>query len=297
MAITNNGTKWEIKNSWFFSFLLFLPLNCICFFIMNGRVPKRQYIVKAFLCIFSIIILLFSVFLSNTIKSGLLKEYPDNRPQIYDYLGYGYTSIENYEDTDEYKAYLKAKDDYESSEEYKEVFRYNSNVRNTVNAVTGIIIPVSVLLFLLLMSITCFFIDRPKYLRELSDAKNKNKVISALKENNNNSRIHTGTIFNSQNNSEDTLANNSKPVQMLDINNMSEEDFLNVQLLNIVDVKNIINYRNKNGEFTSLEQFFISFNAKPHVIAKLSDLVEIGGQKNSFETTSSGNKGSRKFDI
>lgn len=297
MAITNSGTKWEIKNSWFFAFLLLLPLNCICFFIMNGRLPKKQYIIKAFLCIFSIVILLFSVSLSDAIQHALIKDYPDSRPEITDYLGYGYSSIENYEDTDEYKEYLKARNDYENSDEYKEIFRYNSNIRYTVDSLTTVTIPVSVFIFLLLMSLTCFFIDRPKYLKELSEGQNKSKVISALKENNNHSKTQSEAVIDSRENSENSYVTSPQPTQILDVNNMSEDDFSTVQLLNIIDVKKIINYRDKNGGFTSVEQFFNSFNAKPHVIAKLSDLVVINSQKAYFESVSPNKKGHRRFDI
>lgn len=287
MAITNKGTKWEMKNSWFFIFLIFLPINFICYLIMNGRQPKRQYIVKAFLCIFTVLILFFSVSLSSDIVSALRKDYPDNKPQASDYLGYGYTDIENYEDTDEYKAYQKALDVYEDSEEYKEIENYNIDMRNTVNAITMVIIPNTVLVFLTLMSIICFFIDRPKYLRELCENENRSKVETLLTTNNSSKK--------SQSYYHEQFHNES--LKSIDINGISEEDLATVPLLNIIDVKNIIHYRNENGGFSSEDEFFNCFNAKPHVIAKLSGLIIINSKSNSSANHQADNSGNRRFDI
>lgn len=144
-----NTFGWRMKKSWF-TLLAFIPfIQFIPFFIMNGKVPKKKWVIMGFanilLIVASVVLVMvapiYQLSSTNSIEApdyprepaGRPRE-PDGRPSILKYhfdlnsMDYLYSDeyaqyeaeVEEYESTDEYKAYLKEVDAYESTEEYRE---------------------------------------------------------------------------------------------------------------------------------------------------------------------------------
>ena len=308
MAITNKGAKWEWKNSWFVLLSLIFPISFLPFFIMNGRAPKKKYLFKGFACILVGVIMVFSWMFSNQLYNALRQPTPES-PKITEYLSFGYASDPDYKSSEEYKRYQDALTAYYNSKEYKDVIRANTDLRNNIRGITTIAIPTAGVLFYLLMAITALFLDRPRYLRDLEEKENRAFVTSALQQNPNRQPAGQNPYMppgSPRSNVQPQPApQQSAPVRTaqepvaeapLDINRMTEEEFQQVSLLNIIDVKNIINFRNQNGSFTSKEQFFDSFRAKPHVMAKLQDRIVLGsGQQETAAPQQP--YSSRRFDL
>lgn len=80
----------------------------------------------------------------------------------------------------------------------------------------------------------------------------------------------------------------------IDINSATEEELAGIPLFTIIDIKRVIEYRNKNGGFNSKSEFYDVINAKPHIVAKLDNVITIGEIMN---TPIKNNNKKRKIDI
>ncbi len=113
------------------------------------------------------------------------------------------------------------------------------------------------------------------YTPPLNENKNNNKVIN---------NQNTGT----QNSANNTTQTNSHidTAGLIDINNASADQIAQLPGLNLIMAKKIVDYRNKHGEFTDVDQFYIAGGIKDYFKSKISSLVVIN---KSFKTQSKNN--------
>jgi competence protein ComEA len=73
------------------------------------------------------------------------------------------------------------------------------------------------------------------------------------------------------------LVNNSTK---LNVNAVEATELALLPGVNIIMAKKIIEYRNKNGDFKSVDEFLSVANVKEHFVPKIRQMVEIGKSKN-----------------
>ena len=61
----------------------------------------------------------------------------------------------------------------------------------------------------------------------------------------------------------------------INVNTASEEELMTLPGMKTIDAKRIIGYRTANGAFNSTDEFFASFEAKPHMIVKMQDRITL----------------------
>ena len=336
MSITNKGTKWEWKNSWYLLLMFVFPIGFIPFFMMYARSQRKSCLIKGFVYIFLIIIMIVVAASSESIYNAFRKPLPE-APKLSNYVDLDkYNNAEEYEKTEEYKKYEKDYKAYMDSDEYKNVKKSNTELYNNVRSVCRMI-PLSCIIGLLILVFVGFFVDRPKYLRDLEQKQDRFYMSNALNSRAANRAAPADNIpvqgiqqqvdtpssnrppqydtsydpppqYNPvNNNQQSSMPVQNNPVQQsyapvqntapygYDINTMSEEDFNKIDLLNVIDVKKIIQYRNTNGSFSTADEFFNCFDARPHVIAKLQDSIVI--QQNKTENPNRSSASSRRFDL
>lgn len=155
-----NTFGWRMKKSWFTLFAFVPFIQFIPFFIMNGKVPKKKWLIMGFANILFIVLTIALVLIApvyresgfNSIKTpdyprepaGRPSE-PKGRPSILKYhfdlnsMDYLYSDeyaeyekeVEAYESTEEYKAYLEEVDAYEATEEYQKYLEECDEVFNS----------------------------------------------------------------------------------------------------------------------------------------------------------------------
>ena len=309
MSITREGSKWEWKNSWYLLLMFVFPISFIPFFLMYGRITNKKYLVKGFMCLFAIIAVFFLWFRQYDIIFSMTKSYPEG-PYVSDYLGSNYYDIPNYEETDEYKEYEKDLEVFYNTPEYKEVQEYNDHIRNIVYTTVTIVNSAGFFLVFIL-AITGFFIDRPQYLRELSNQQRRNNL-SDIYRNNRRASAPVPQPYTSgqrgynepgreehvsnENESKENENKENAREEQFDVNQLTEEEFGKISLLDVIDIKKIIDYRNQNGSFSSKDEFFECFQAKPHVIAKLQDRITVNHESKP-ESAKNTYYSERRFDI
>lgn len=62
----------------------------------------------------------------------------------------------------------------------------------------------------------------------------------------------------------------------IDVNNASEEEIATLPGVTIIDSKKAVAYREKNGGFRNIDEFYGCINAKPHIIANIMNSVYVG---------------------
>lgn len=327
MSITNKGTKWEWKNSWYLLLMFLFPGGFIPFFMMYSRSQRKSFLIKGFVYIFLVVLMFIAMASTNSIYNAFKTPVPEP-PKLSDYVDTN-KPYNEYRNSEEYKKYENAKKAYEDTDEFKKATESNKALDNNVRAFSTVIF-ISCILGLFILVFVGFFVDRPKYLRDLeqkereqrfkndylSNAMNNRAANRAVPVNNNFTQgvqQQTNPPVNNRPPQYDTSddpqpqynpVNNAQqsytPVQNTakhgyDINTMSEEDFNKIDLLNVIDVKKIIQYRNTNGSFSTADEFFNCFDARPHVIAKLQDSIVI--QQNKTENPNRSSASSRRFDL
>lgn len=142
-----------------------------------------------------------------------------------------------------------------------------------------VLISSSLEIIIYLAVIVFYFVQKKKILDfKINDVKRKiipNNFESKASENNCNEKIFENV--------------------QIDINSATEEELENIPVLTIIDVKKAIEFRNKNGGFNSKNEFYDVIKAKPHIIAKLDNIVTIGKIQN-FQIKNNDNR-KRKIDI
>ena len=328
MAKSKVGSAgWRFTNSLFFV-LSFVPiLQWIPYFIMNGKLPKKKWLLMGFSNILILVMLLSGAIINGVVydrnrvsfpKSPSLEDYMRE-----DYLDYSYTEYEKFP---EYKEYEKAVEEYHASDEYiaaKENNDQNSRRKRNVSLTLSLIFVMTYFVYLIII----FFVERYRYLRELSEYENRRGVYGALKASSNaykdadkaqsnkdtsNNKSEKNNVGNNKGRSDrnvngaaDTMqesiahtADKDAMGNRINVNTATEEELQSLPTISIIDAKKIIEYRNKNGHFSDLDDFFAAFNAKPHMIVKIQDQVYIEEPDNGHAGKSaSASKNARRFDI
>lgn len=328
MAKSKVGSAgWRFTNSLFFV-LSFVPiLQWIPYFIMNGKLPKKKWLLMGFSNILILVMLLSGTIINGVIYDRNRVSYPKS-PSLEDYMREDYLdySYSEYEKFPEYKEYEKAVEEYHATDEYiaaKENNDQNSRRKRNVSLTLSLIFVMTYFVYLIII----FFVERYRYLRELSEYENRRGVYGALKASSNaykdadkaqsnkdtsNNKSEKNNVGNNKGRSDrnvngvadtmqESIAHTADKEAMgnrINVNIATEEELQSLPTISIIDAKKIIEYRNKNGHFSDLDDFFAAFNAKPHMIVKIQDQVYIEEPDNGHAGKSaSASKNARRFDI
>ena len=328
MAKSKVGSAgWRFTNSLFFV-LSFVPiLQWIPYFIMNGKLPKKKWLLMGFSNILILVMLLSGTIINGVIYDRNRVSYPKS-PSLEDYMREDYLdySYSEYEKFPEYKEYEKAVEEYHATDEYiaaKENNDQNSRRKRNVSLTLSLIFVMTYFVYLIII----FFVERYRYLRELSEYENRRGVYGALKASSNaykdadkaqsnkdtsNNKSEKNNVGNNKGRSDrnvngaadtmqESIAHTADKEAMgnkINVNTATEEELQSLPTISIIDAKKIIEYRNKNGHFSDLDDFFAAFNAKPHMIVKIQDQVYIEEPDNGHAGKSaSASKNARRFDI
>lgn len=71
-------------------------------------------------------------------------------------------------------------------------------------------------------------------------------------------------------------------IKPIDINNCTEDDLANLPGISVVQAKKAIQYRERNGMYVSLEQFYEITEIKPHFIAKLKNMLSCSYNEDTY---------------
>lgn len=282
-----------------FFILAFIPyLQWIACFIMNGHVRRKRYLIMGFA---NIMLILVMSFIPTFVDSYVMENhvsYPI-APKESDYWGKTYDDFEidgeidwdaynkansEWRRSSAYKEYSKALDEYYASDEYNAAASVNERLYSIRNSAEFIIFAFNIILYFTYM-VLIFFVERYRYLEALnnkgnSDAKEVINLLNKEQKKTNKTSKTKGT----KTADEDIIVHHNKEVSnvstdivdgILNVNSATEAEIEALPLVNIVDAKKIISYRSTNGEFKDIDEFFAAFNAKPHVIVKLQDLVTV----------------------
>lgn len=66
------------------------------------------------------------------------------------------------------------------------------------------------------------------------------------------------------------------PASIIDINQCSQEDFLEIPSINIIIAKKLIDYREDKGGFRSIDEFMQIAHIKPHMIERIKSMITCG---------------------
>lgn len=317
---------WRFTHSLFFV-LSFIPLlQWIPYFIMNGKIPKKKWLFMGFVNILILVLLLSGSIINNVVYERNRTSYP-KAPILEDYMRENYLdySYSEYEKFPEYKEYEKALEEYHATDEYKAAKESNDqNLRRkrNVSLTLSLVFVMTYLVYLIIL----FFVERYRYLRELAEYENRRGVYGALKASSNAYKdvdvkqgekgISNKNISSEKNYSENiegrpsrNINNNAEAVHKqiavddltdnrINVNTATEEELQSLPTISIIDVKKIVEYRNKNGRFSNLDEFFATFNAKPHMIVKIEDQVYIeDSDEGHVGKSMSASRNTRRFDI
>lgn len=328
MAKSKVGSAgWRFTNSLFFV-LSFVPiLQWIPYFIMNGKLPKKKWLLMGFSNILILVMLLSGSIINGIVYDRNRVSYPKS-PSLEDYMREDYLdySYSEYEKFPEYKEYEKAVEEYHATDEYiaaKENNDQNSRRKRNVSLTLSLIFVMTYFVYLIII----FFVERYRYLRELSEYENRRGVYGALKASSNaykdadkaqsnkdtsNNKSEKNNVGNNKGRSDrnvngaadtmqESIAHTADKEAMgnrINVNTATEEELQSLPTISIIDAKKIIEYRNKNGHFSDLDDFFAAFNAKPHMIVKIQDQVYIEEPDNGHAGKSASvSKNARRFDI
>ena len=357
--------KQNFKNTWFF-LLFFIPcLQWIPFFMMNGRVPKKRWLMLGFVNIAMLVVWFSMGTIADSYYDQNRPEMPEGMPKIADYLGDYYWEDDNYMKTPEYAEYDKAYDAWIARDDYKAYEKESDRVyrrRASIDAVGTNIGMFGWLIFMILG----FFVERYKYLKALAVNQNRSDVYGQLAgsgrmdmdggsaasasrmdagagagqmdvgavaarvtgsvdevlgavgiEGKKQARAEVarrdvmdvgvpeaqpsgssvgnvaagGSVVSSA-----AVAGGSAPDLKIDINTATEEDLMKLPGMKTIDAKRIIDYRSKNGRFDTLDEFFGSFEVKPHIMVKMEKLILLE-EKDEGASANAGVTAGRRFDF
>lgn len=337
MAVTNKGSKWELKNSLYVIFALFPVLNCAAFFHMSGRVKNKKWNIMGWVILILNIVLLISTFLSQIVYCPYTQDLT-KKPKVEDYCGKNYYNDPDYRDSDEYALYEEAYDEWKALPEVKEIDEKINTFYRNKEIVIGVLMSAT-LLFNLVILIDVAFVEKPKYLRALANQSNKDAVAERMKSFSGANTAYGNYItpnahgqqsqnnYASVQNYQNTPAyqqpvyqqnaqpmyqpvQNTQPAQsnqqartivqnssMLDINSMTEEQFASLRGLTIIDAKKAVSYRNEHGGFNSVDEFFSVIKAKPHIIVGIENQLFAGNFNNAPQKKNEHTSSRRQLDL
>ena len=335
--------KQSFKNTWFF-LLFFIPcLQWIPFFMMNGRVPKKRWLMLGFVNIAMLVVWFSMGTIADSYYDQNRPEMPEGMPKIADYLGDYYWEDDNYMKTPEYAEYDKAYDAWIARDDYKAYEKESDRVYRRRASIDALGTNIGMFGWLIFM-ILGFFVERYKYLKALAVNQNRSDVYGQLAGSGrmdmdggsaaSASRMDVGAGAGQMDvgavagasaarvtGSVDEVLGavgieEKKParaevarrdvmdvgvpevllVEKIDINTATEEELMKLPGMKTIDAKRIIDYRSKNGRFDTLDEFFGSFEVKPHIMVKMEKLILLE-EKDEGASANAGVTAGRRFDF
>lgn len=303
MALTNKGSKWEIKNSLYLIFSFIPFLNCIPFFHMNSRIKNKRWAMLGWLAIILqilaiLLIFITSVYYPESPNYSDVAEYPDRIDYLTQEQKEKYYNDNSYIYSTEYKLSM-ANEQYEQAvnqynenkkqwEEKPEIAAQLDEYTYRMNIKTGILCACLIVLFLLwLILLIISFSERPKYLKLLQKSENNSSITKRLKSVKEN--IPENHIIKSK-----KIKTDDK--MKTDINSATEEELTKLKGITIIDAKKAIAYREEHEGFSNIDEFFSCINAKPHIIAANEQLLSVG-KYNDVSLQKIKNNDKRKIDL
>lgn len=247
---------------------------------MNSRVNKKRFVIWGWVVLLTQLCLIIIWLAAAAYVPDLDRS---KCPRIEDYLGYDYEikySMKREEllKIKEYQDYQKALDEWVKSDEYQNYTR----ALNTKEAFLELTVYGFILLDLIFLFV--IYIEKGRYLKLLALQSYQGEVKDKIKSN----------ISSNKQTKNLSIATPKEIPYKTDINSAIEEELISNLGMTIIDAKKAIEYRQKNGNFTSIDEFFNSINAKPHIIAKLQEFIIIG-ENNKSEIKKQNNR--RRVDI
>lgn len=308
MAITNKGSKWERRSSYFLIFAFLPILNCIPFFHMNSRIKNKRWLFLGWFVMILDIVLILAVALIPTAGYSLEPERPyysevaGSVPDVEDFMtmeqrekyldDYSYSYSKEFKLSEENEKYENAVNQYYTDEKewekQPEIAAQISDYENFNSIIDGLsigsIVALGIFYFIV---IVLAFSERPKYLKLLADSENHNQIRETLTRERSRSLETQNIPVSSVNPVSETL---------VDINSADEETLTSLKGINLIDAKKIIEYRENNKGFSTKDEFFGCISAKPHIIVAIENQIEVGEYK-SATINHSAEMGKRKLDL
>lgn len=308
MAITNKGSKWERRSSYFLIFAFLPILNCIPFFHMNSRIKNKRWLFLGWFVMILDIVLILAVALIPTAGYSLEPERPyysevaGSVPDVEDFMtmeqrekyldDYSYSYSKEFKLSEENEKYENAVNQYYTDEKewekQPEIAAQISDYENFNSIIDGLsigsIVALGIFYFIV---IVLAFSERPKYLKLLADSENHNQIRETLTRERSRSLETQNIPVSSVNPVSETL---------VDINSADEETLTSLKGINLIDAKKIIEYRENNKGFSTKDEFFDCISAKPHIIVAIENQIEVGEYKSAMINHST-EMGKRKLDL
>lgn len=307
MSLTNMGTKWELKNSWFLIFSFIPLLGFIPFFYMNARVESKKHKMLGWVTVALNILIIVFCFVCSDIsfpRQAEMNAATKAAPSFDDYYSQN-ELIEKY-GKDEYMKspeYDAAWEEYYADEEAYWDLPENvelSNEETEFNQLMDTLSSLWIFLIPLWSLIICLmqWVDRSPYLTKLAEKENKQKIASAFGANYgarpldyvpqpqmDASANQKQAQVSSQGQqpqasmnavpqaSAQTYAASAEP---LNINIATEAELAALKGLTVIDAKKAISVREAEGGFKTKDAFYEAIKAKPHIIAGLDAAIVVG---------------------
>ena len=306
MALTNKGSKWEMKNS-LYVLLGFIPVfNCLAFFHMSSRVKNKKWSMLGWIVLIVNIVMVVVPVIAAEVNNPNDRPYYSSvksPPEVVDYMtneqkklyyeDYSYEYSSDFKLTEEYSNYKTAYDQwYEDSKKWEnqpeiveqiEAYENFEGIQNGITMGLPAILCVLNLIFLIIL-----LSERSKYLKLLEQSENKNSIANRI------NSVAKNIVQNTNDNKKvEVQSNNSKQI---DINSASEDELSSLQGLTIVDAKKVISYRDEHNGFNDMDEFFNCINAKPHIIVALEKQLTVGEYK-AVTPSKTDNSSKRMLDL
>lgn len=303
----NESFKERIKQSLIFIFAFIPFMQWLTCFMAFGRTKKKKWIIYGMV---NIVIFIMAYFL-NVYSDAYYRDHmrgvkSPSSPSVSDYVSeeiydQGYSV---YSKTPEYKAYDKAMDEYYNSKEYLEYDDISTRVHSTSDGIEYAAQWIAILNYFIFM-ILLFWIERYRFIDDMAYENDRRAIFDELsggrsssirdelssvqkRVNENENILSSGrntTADIIKDNVEKTDTDNGKSAagnntseninNRINVNSATEEMLASLPGIGVVDAKKIIAYRNANGNFGNIDDFFASFNAKPHIVVRLENRIDV----------------------
>lgn len=307
MSSAKSSSK-QFKNSLYVLFAFFPVFNSMAFFHMYGRVRNKKYSLMGWLFLILNLVFIIAMFLIPNIQN------PNERPQYYNIVDWpeavdfmndeqykkyrldsSYVYSDEFKLSDEYVEYQKNYEQYtkdmrvweKTPEIAEQIEKYESFNRRMTTVSIAFVCVFFVLNIVIVMLV---FMERPRFLYALEQEKNKSVFSERMNTVKQNIPVRQPVSM-----SPEMPKLMKTPQEKVNINTCTEEELEQVTGLSIIDVKKAVAYRNESNGFESVDEFFSVINAKPHIIAKMQNLIILGEFKGSDAMKEA--DGKRKIDI
>lgn len=289
MALTNKGSKWEMKNSLVFIWAFFPILSCITFFNMNSRVKNKKWSIMGWLSIILNMILILAFVIPTLLDNPNERPFyadVEKAPEVIDFMtdeqkklyynDYSYEFSTDFKLTDEYVKYQKAYEEWSTNEDewekQPEIAAQIEKYENYDSTKYSIIVSAFSAIFIIyVIFLIVALTDKSKYLKLLEQSENKSSIVNRI------DSVRKNSLEETEKSKKTEVKSND--IKQIDINSASEEELSTLQGLTIVDAKKAISYRDEHGGFNNADEFFTCINAKPHIIVNIQDSIIVGDYK------------------